>query len=54
LLKAVNFPVLCQFERRASFARIALSGLHGDDAAACDFTAESAEKSAEGAEMNGL
>jgi hypothetical protein len=35
---------------RASLARIALSGLHGDDAPACDFTAESAEKGAEGAE----
>jgi hypothetical protein len=34
----------------ASLARIALSGLHGDDAPACDFTAKSAEESAEGAE----
>jgi hypothetical protein len=34
----------------ASLARIAPSGLHGDDAPACDFTAESAEKGAEGAE----
>jgi hypothetical protein len=32
---------------RASLARIALSGLHGDDAPACDFIAESAEKGAE-------
>jgi hypothetical protein len=35
---------------RASLARIAMSALHCDDAAACDFTAECAEKGAEGAE----